>query len=58
MCISSNSVNQAQDLMAVKKFDDLANKQIPTLSSAVQCGEMTSPPVISSVCQYGEQFIR
>ena len=30
MCISSNSVNQAQDLMAVKKFDDVPNKQIPT----------------------------
>ena len=30
MCIGSNSVNQAQDLMAVKKFNDLPNKLIPT----------------------------
>ena len=29
MCISSNWVNQAQDLMAVKKIDDLQNKLIP-----------------------------
>ena len=30
MCIVSNWVNQAQDLMAVKKYDDLPNSLIPS----------------------------
>ena len=29
MCISSNSVNQAQDLMSVTKFEDFPNSLIP-----------------------------
>ena len=30
MCIVSNWVNEAQDLIAVKKYDDLPNSLIPT----------------------------
>ena len=30
MCIVSNSVNEAQDLMAVTKYDDLPNSLIPS----------------------------
>ena len=30
MCIGSNSVNQAQDLMSVTKFEDFPNSLIPT----------------------------
>ena len=29
MCISSNSVNQAQDLMSVTKIEDFPNSLIP-----------------------------
>ena len=29
MCIGCNSVNQAQDLMSVRKFEDLPNSLIP-----------------------------
>ena len=31
MCIVSNSVNEAQDLMAVTKYDDLPNSLIPNI---------------------------
>ena len=31
MCIGSNWVNQAQDLMAVTKYDDLPNSLIPNV---------------------------
>ena len=31
MCIVSNWVNEAQDLMAVKKYDDVPNSLIPIL---------------------------
>ena len=30
MCISSNSVNQAQDLISVTKFEDFPNSLLPT----------------------------
>ena len=30
MCIVSNWVNEAQDLMAVTKYDDLPNSLIPS----------------------------
>ena len=30
MCIGSNSVNQAQDLMFVTKFEDFPNSLLPT----------------------------
>ena len=30
MCIGSNSVNQAQDLMSVTKFEDFPNSLIPS----------------------------
>ena len=30
MCISSNSVNQAQDLMSVTKFENFPNSLIPS----------------------------
>ena len=29
MCIGSNSVNQAQDLMSVTKFEDFPNSLLP-----------------------------
>ena len=29
MCISSNSVNQAQDLISVTKFEDFPNSLLP-----------------------------
>ena len=31
MCISSNSVNQAQDLMSVTKIEDFPNSLLPTI---------------------------
>ena len=31
MCIVSNWVNEAQDLMAVTKYDDLPNSLIPNI---------------------------
>ena len=31
MCIRSNSVNQAQDLMFVTKFEDFPNSLIPSI---------------------------
>ena len=31
MCIVSNWVNEAQDLMAVTKYDDLLNSLIPNV---------------------------
>ena len=31
MCIVSNWVNEAQDLMAVTKYDDLLNSLIPNI---------------------------
>ena len=34
MCIVSNWVNEAQDLMAVTKYDDLPNSLIPTPTRA------------------------
>ena len=36
MCILSNWVNEAQDLMAVTKYDDLPNSLIPNL----HCGHL------------------
>ena len=36
MCISSNSVNQAQDLMSVTKFEDFPNSLIPNGGHARQ----------------------
>ena len=34
MCIVSNWVNEAQDLMAVTKYDDLLNSLIPSQHSS------------------------
>ena len=31
MCIGSNSVNQAQDLMSVTKIEDFPNSLLPTV---------------------------
>ena len=31
MCIGSNSVNQAQDLMSVTKFEDFPNSLLPNV---------------------------
>ena len=33
MCIGSNSVNQAQDLIFVTKFEDFPNSLLPTSHS-------------------------
>ena len=35
MCIVSNWVNEAQDLMAVTKFDDLPNSLIPSVNEHI-----------------------
>ena len=40
MCISSNSVNQAQDLMFVTKFEDFPNSLLPSIY--VTCVIITS----------------
>ena len=33
MCIGSNSVNQAQDLISVTKFEDFPNSLLPIIHS-------------------------
>ena len=33
MCISSNSVNQAQDLISVTKFEDFPNSLLPSIGA-------------------------
>ena len=38
MCIGSNWVNEAQDLMYVTKFCDLPNKQDPSVQGSVPRG--------------------
>ena len=44
MCIVSNWVNEAQDLMAVTKYDDLPNSLIPSAHvSPVTCHVSTLP---------------
>ena len=35
MCIGSNSVNQAQDLISVTKFEDFPNSLLPNLHAAL-----------------------
>ena len=35
MCISSNSVNQAQDLISVTKFEDFPNSLLPIVDPSV-----------------------
>ena len=37
MCIVSNWVNEAQDFIAVKKYDDLPNSLIPNTNSLAAC---------------------
>ena len=32
MCIGSNSVNQAQDLISVTKFEDFPNSLLPNIN--------------------------
>ena len=39
MCIVSNWVNEAQDLMAVTKYDDLPNSLIPIKYACNQCDQ-------------------
>ena len=36
MCIGSNSVNQAQDLISVTKFEDFPNSLIPNVNTGQQ----------------------
>ena len=42
MCISSNSVNQAQDLISVTKFEDFPNSLLPNIYSP-------PPPPMASI---------
>ena len=35
MCIGSNSVNQAQDLMSVTKFEDFPNSLLPNVKHGI-----------------------
>ena len=44
MCIVSNWVNEAQDLMAVTKYDDLLNSLIPSY----HCSTLRHASVITS----------
>ena len=44
MCIGSNSVNQAQDLMIVTKIEDLPNSLLPILEAGTNVKVSTSPP--------------
>ena len=37
MCIGSNSVNQAQDLMTVTKIEDLPNSLLPNVQRYYLC---------------------
>ena len=46
MCIGSNSVNQAQDLMFVTKFEDFPNSLLPTIYNIDSIS--TSHPPISN----------
>ena len=34
MCIGSNSVNQAQDLISVTKFEDFPNSLLPNIQTS------------------------
>ena len=36
MCIGSNSVNQAQDLMTVTKIEDLPNSLLPSMKGCIK----------------------
>ena len=44
MCIGSNSVNQAQDLIFVTKFEDFPNSLLPSTSLLF--------PVLSAACSF------
>ena len=35
MCIGSNSVNQAQDLISVTKFEDFPNSLLPNIQAVI-----------------------
>ena len=56
MCIGSNWVNQAQDLIAVTKYDDLPNSLIPTqyisgdTLSRIVPGQLDTCLLISTIC--------
>ena len=58
MCIVSNWVNEAQDLMAVTKYDDLPNSLIPIDSSpgTVKYLEVTLTALVLSVTVLATQF--
>ena len=59
MCIVSNWVNEAQDLIAVKKYDDLPNSLIPIryidntrlTDSCIEVSSITSTPCLGTQVQ-------
>ena len=63
MCISSNSVNQAQDLISVTKFEDFPNSLLPNgqksdeQSSSFHLISLTRVPVSAYSHKSGEYNI-
>ena len=52
MCIGSNSVNQAQDLMSVTKIEDFPNSLIPNIC----CMSTGEPNLCLSLTDKGAYF--
>ena len=51
MCIGSNSVNQAQDLMSVTKFEDFPNSLIPNFQCSLEEIQQQNPQIYDNkVC--------
>ena len=59
MCISSNSVNQAQDLMSVTKFVDFPNSLIPNAGAGqiLNIGIVSLQLITSSQCSHAQTDI-
>ena len=51
MCIVSNWVNEAQDFIAVKKYDDLPNSLIPSLCQDHHPYSFAPIKVFTAPCQ-------
>ena len=56
MCISSNSVNQAQDLISVTKFEDFPNSLIPIVDTGTECGGVL-PDIMTDYAQWRQGLI-
>ena len=67
MCIGSNSVNQAQDLMFVTKFEDFPNSLLPILQASVcvseectlrgEVADLLAPVIQTMALQQQQQLI-